>query len=265
MAARLPVLFVTDMGPDPALFSADYARALERLGRDLPRPRAIVVMSGHWPARDALKLSSSPRPEIVHDYRGFPAELYARKYPVAGAPELAEQAAALLRAAGRPAKLDADRGLDHGAWAPLTRLYPGADVPVVQLTVPAGRPPEEILAVGRALAPLRERGVLLTASGNLSHDLRQYDWGSRDAAPWAREFEGWLLPRLKSGKTSDLLAYREKAPHAELAAPTTEHFDPLFFALGAGDGGRFVLRHRELSMGAALALAFTLEEEDRPA
>lgn len=256
----MPAAFVTDFGPLPAFEDDDYAGSLARLGRALPRPRAALIMSGHYLGRGTLALTSSPRPETLHDYGGFSEEFYLFRYPCLGAPELAEEAAGLLAAARRPTRLDARRGLDHGAWAPLSRLFPAADVPVAQLSAPAGESPEHVLAIGLALAPLRERGVLLVASGALSHNLRLARLGEKDAPPnaWAEQFDAWLAPRLDAGDAAALSRYREEAPHAEKAAPTSEHFDPLFFALGAAAGARPAHFHRSIRYGNGLLRAFLL-------
>lgn len=251
---RLPNVFVTDMGPMPAFEDDAYARALGSLGAELPRPEAVVVMSGHWDARGTLAVTSARRPELIYDYAGFPREWYSIPWKPLGSPETAQEAARLLTQAGFPAREEPRRGVDHGAWAPLTRVFPRADVPVVQLTVPAGESPRRIRDVGRALAPLRERGVLLVSSGTLVHNLRMMAFGNKhaDELPWAAEFDRWAAERLAAGDADSLYEYRRLAPHAALAAPTPEHFDPLFFALGAAEGDAPKLGYRAMVYGSGL-------------
>jgi 4,5-DOPA dioxygenase extradiol len=256
---RLPVVFVSDMGPMPAFDDDAYARALGSLGASLPRPKAVVVMSGHWDAAGTLAATSARRPELICDYAGFPSEWYSVPWKPLGSPETAAEAARLLAQAGFPAREDPRRGLDHGAWVPLTRLFPKADVPVVQLTVPAGEAPRRIRDAGRALAPLRERGVLLVASGTLVHNLRMMRFGEKHAAEdgWAAAFDAWLEERLRAGDLDSVYEYRRLAPSAALAAPTPEHFDPLFFALGAADGDAPRPGFRAMVYGCGLERIFS--------
>jgi 4,5-DOPA dioxygenase extradiol len=171
----------------------------------------------------------------MHDFGGFPEALYQLDYPAAGSPALAAQGAALLQAAGLEAVLDAQRPLDHGAWVPLRYLRPQVDLPVVQLSLPRLRSPEQLLAAGRALAPLRREGVLLVGSGGIVHNLRRLDWeGAAAPQPWASAFEGWVREQLARGDHAALAGWRG-APGAGESVPTSEHLDPLFVALGAAD------------------------------
>ena len=170
---------------------------------------------------------------VIHDFGGFPEALYSLDYPAPGSPDLAAEAAGLLRAAGLEAGLDDQRALDHGAWVPLRYLLPTAQVPVVQLSLPRPRTPEQLLAAGRALAPLRQSGVLILGSGGVVHNLRRLDW--QDASgpqPWALAFQTWVRERLAAGDAAGLADWR-KAPGAAESVPTSEHLDPLFVALGA--------------------------------
>lgn len=236
--SRMPVVFISDFGPMPAVEDDDYTESLGALGKLLPRPKGILVMSGHWEAEGMMAATAAAKPETIHDYSGFPAEYYKVEYPAPGDPALAREAVALLSKAGFAAREDLERGRDHGAWAPLSRLFPDADIPTVQLTVPAGEDPRRILEMGKALAPLREKGVLLLASGNLIHNLRRIRFGDKFGAPdaWAAEFDAWLERRLNEGKVEELVDYRRLGPSAALAAPSPEHFDPLFYILGAAPG-----------------------------
>jgi 4,5-DOPA dioxygenase extradiol len=219
-----------------ALDGEAWAPAISALGQRLPALRAILVCSAHWEAPGPFRRSSAEVPGVMHDFGGFPEALYALDYPAPGSPGVAAEAASLLREAGLEAVLDPERPLDHGAWVPLRYLAPEAKVPVVQLSLPRPRTPERLLAAGRALAPLRQRGVLIVGSGGLVHNLRRLDWeGAAEPQPWAGAFEGWVRERLAAGDETALLGWRT-APGAPESVPTPEHLDPLFVALGAAAG-----------------------------
>ncbi len=235
---RLPVLFVSHGSPEIALRETAWAASLLEFAGSLQRPSAVVVVSAHWEAPTPVRVTTSPRPETIHDFSGFAPALYEIDYPCPGAPELAARIGALFAGTGIESKTDSDRGLDHGAWVPLRALFPEADVPVAAVSLPRPRSPAALFALGRALTPLREEGVFLVGSGGLVHNLRLLEWEERDAPPsaWAVKFETWVRGRLLVRDDEALLRYRDKAPHAMRAHPTTEHFDPLFFVLGASDG-----------------------------
>ncbi len=237
MAERMPVLFSAHGNPMNALGGTPFADFLERLGRELPRPRAIVVVSAHWQAA-RLAVTAAEQPETIHDFHGFPPALFALRYPAPGAPALAEDVCARLLAAGFDARCDARRGLDHGAWAPLLFLYPAADVPVLQLALPLRGGLSGHVAIGRALAPLRDEGVLLMGSGNLTHNLASADLRARElpVAPWAREFDAWVAERLDAWDLDALARFEERQRHGRLAHPTSEHYEPLLVTCGAADG-----------------------------
>jgi 4,5-DOPA dioxygenase extradiol len=175
------------------------------------------------------------RAETLHDFSGFPPELYRLRYPAPGDPDLAAEVLSRLSQAGIDALADSSRPLDHGVWVPLLFLYPGADVPVIEISQPLSSAPETLLAMGRALAPLRAGSVLLLGTGGLVHNLRQVRMDRPDAPAdaWARDFEQWVLGRLEAHDEKGLLGYRSAAPFASLAAPTPEHLNPLFFFVGA--------------------------------
>lgn len=230
-----PMLFVSHGSPMLALDRKHpYAQALESFARALPeRPKAVLAVSAHWQSAEP-RVSSRARPGILHDFQGFPEALYELDYPALGDPELAARAAGLLRAADLEATEDPGRPLDHGVWAVLRHLFPAADLPVVQVSLPRWEP-RRLLALGAALGPLRREGVLLLASGGLVHNLGAVDFGAPDGAadPWALEAEAWIMERLAQGRREDLLEHRERWPRSRRAAPTNEHLDPLFVALGA--------------------------------
>ena len=219
-----------------ALEGGTWGEAVAAAGQKLPPLRAILVCSAHWEATGSFRLSSAQRPGVLHDFGGFPEALYALDYPAPGSPELAEEAARLLRDAGMEAVLDPQRPLDHGTWVPLRYLRPDADIPVVQLSLPVPRSPELLMAAGRALAPLRESGVLILGSGGIVHNLRRLDWADASGPqPWAAQFERWIRERLAAGDAAALQDWPQ-APGAAESVPTTEHLDPLFVALGAAHG-----------------------------
>jgi len=231
-----PSLFLAHGSPMLALDGERWGEVLLECGRRLPALKGILVCSAHWETSGAFRLTSAETPGIMHDFGGFPEALYTLDYPAPGAPGLAAEASQLLRGAGLEAVLDPQRPLDHGAWVPLRYLAPPADVPVVQLALPRPRTPELLLAAGRALAPLRERGVLILGSGGIVHNLRRLDWaGGTGPQPWAAAFDGWVRERLMADDRAALLDWRQ-APGAAESVPTTEHLDPLFVAMGAAGG-----------------------------
>lgn len=238
----LPALFVSHGAPLFAIDAGESGPALTRLGQRIREQagaglRGVVIMSPHWMAREPA-IMSTPKPQTWHDFGGFPAELYKLSYPAPGAPGLATEVGELLRANGIEAQSDPKRPFDHGAWVPLMHLFPQADVPVVQLALPAGWGPGQVYAMGQALQPLRERGVLLVGTGSMTHNLAEFFGGQRDAAPYVLEFSRWVEAAIGRGDLAALLDYRKQAPHAERAHPSDDHFLPLFFALGAGGFGQ---------------------------
>lgn len=232
---RVPALFVSHGAPSLALEGdGEYARALASFCGGLA-PRALVVFSGHFQEPWPIRITASERPPLIYDFGGFPDELYRLTYPAPGSPSLAREIAALLEKAGLPAELDETRGWDHGLWVPLRLAFPRADVPVVEVSLPRGAAPSELMRIGAALCELRESAAVLVGSGGIVHNLRRarLDAPEGPADPWAKEFDAWVADRLAKMEIADLVAYRARAPHADLAVPTTEHFDPLFVVLGA--------------------------------
>jgi len=236
----LPTLFLSHGSPLHAIEPGPAGRAWETLGRALPRPRAVLMVSAHWETSVPM-LTGNPKPPTIHDFGGFPQELYTIAYPAPGEPALATEAVALLKTAGITAGVDGCRGLDHGAWVPLRWMYPGHDVPVVQLSVQPGLGTARHIALGQALAPLAAEGVLLVGSGHTTHNLRDWIANPRRREPmaYAQAFADWLGARLAAHDTQALVDYRDRAPEAARAHPTEEHFLPLFVAWGAaGDSPR---------------------------
>ncbi len=236
---RLPTLFISHGSPMLALVDSPARRFLQQLGQSLPRPRAIVVVSAHWEAVGGPAVSLAPQPETIHDFGGFPRALFEIQYPAPGAPDVAEQAAALLEAGGFAVKRSAVRGLDHGAWVPLVLMYPGADIPTLQVSVLRGGDAAAHERLGQALAALRDQGMLVIGSGSLTHNLYEFRGQDiDDAAPdWVSEFSDWMSDKLQRGDREALLDYRQQAPHAARNHPTAEHLMPLYAAMGAAGPG----------------------------
>jgi 4,5-DOPA dioxygenase extradiol len=234
MLPPLPSLFISHGAPNLLLQGTPAFYFLSGLGATLPRPRAIVCISAHWDtARPAL--SAAAQPAMIYDFYGFPESLYKIQYPAPGAPELAAEIVALLQRGGLVADLDETRGLDHGAWVPLSLMYPHADIPVIQLSVQSIASPLQHWQMGAALQPLRERGVLILGSGGATHNLREFSRHALDAPPadYALQFHDWLAEVIAQGELAALLNYHNCAPHATRNHPTPEHFLPLFVPLGA--------------------------------
>jgi 4,5-DOPA dioxygenase extradiol len=253
---RLPTLFLSHGSPMQAVEPGAAGRAWQALGARLPRPKAILIASAHWETSLPM-VTGSPKPETIHDFGGFPRELYEIRYPAPGAPDIAARTAALVKEAGITAGIDGCRGLDHGAWVPLRWMYPDASIPVVQLAVQPERGTAHHLALGRALAPLRDEGVLVIGSGHTTHNLRDFMMdrrGTSPVAPYAQQFAQWVSEHLAANDAKALIAYRDRAPHAVRAHPTDEHFLPLFVAYGAAGEQPRTETILEAYEGSALAL-----------
>jgi 4,5-DOPA dioxygenase extradiol len=228
----MPTWFVGHGSPMNAIADNDFTRALSRQAALLPaKPKAILCISAHWETH-GTRVTTSPAPRTIHDFRGFPPELFAVEYPAPGSPELAERVR-LMFDEGQ-VQGDARWGLDHGSWSLLRHMYPAADVPVVQLSLDRGLNPEQHYALARGLRPLREEGVLILGSGNIVHSLPLIQW-SEDAPPydWAVEFDAAIRDFLLARNHVGLMRYRELLGRsAELSVPTEEHYLPLLYAAG---------------------------------
>jgi 4,5-DOPA dioxygenase extradiol len=242
---KQPVLFLSHGSPLTALGKDALSATWSALAARLDKPTAILVVSAHWTTHLPL-VTGSAQPETLHDFGGFPRELYALRYPAPGAPLLAQAIRQRLADAGFATSIDPSRGLDHGAWVPLRTLFPVADVPVLQLSVQAAHGARHHYALGSALAALPSENVLIVASGHMTHNLRDYmQPAAVRPAPQTSDFRDWTHTRLVGGqgdefkRLEELLDWPQSAPHALFAHPTPEHFLPLFVALGAaGEGHR---------------------------
>lgn len=228
---RMPVLFLAHGAP-PLLDDKPWMGELAAWAGGLPRPRAILVVSAHWDEQP-LRIGATEQVPLVYDYYGFPRRFYDLQYRAPGAPELAARVRALLDGAGLPHLDDPRRGLDHGAFIPLLAMWPKADVPVLQVSLP-GLDPQRLLAMGRALASLRSEGVLLIGSGFLTHNMRA---GFAPTATWAREFDDWVTGAIVQHDLDALADFQTRAPAARLALPTWEHYAPLLVSMAAASDG----------------------------
>ena len=228
-AERMPVLYTSHGGPglpDDPIWPGELAQ----WGADLPRPAAVLMVSAHW-EEAPLTLGATTTMPLVYDFWGFPERYYQVRYPAPGAPELADGVRKLLRGPGMQVYDAPDRGLDHGAYVPLTQMYPGADIPVLQMSMPS-LDPEQLMEIGSKLAPLRDEGVLIVGSGHFTHNLQAVNSANR-VTPAMAEFDDWGQAALDAGDVDSLLDFKRKAPAADYAHPREEHFVPLAVALGA--------------------------------
>ena len=247
-AARLPALFISHGAPTLAIEQSSTTSALARMGYNLPKPRAIVIMSAHWLSAK-LEISSNPQPKTWHDFSGFDSELYQLQYPASGQPELAESLAQQFSARGIACSVNPVRVCDHGVWAPLRHLYPQADIPIVQISLPRHYDSVACYQLGAQLARLREQQILIIGSGNITHNLQALRWQADSIDKAAKDFKVWLLQQLKTDIPTAL--DWQQYPDYQNIHPSDEHLLPLFFALGAGQRVSVVhesMAHHSLGM-----------------
>ena len=258
---RLPTLFLSHGSPMLAVEDSAAGRFLDRLGEQLPWPKAVVVASAHFMTERPM-LGGHAQPHTVHDFGGFPEPLYQIQYPAPGDPDLAELITQRLADAGLSPRVRDNHGLDHGVWVPLRRMYPQADIPVVPLSVMPQGTAAQHYALGQALAPLRDEGVLVVGSGGFVHNLGDLHWQDRNAPlpPWAQEFGDWMHTMLSAHDWPALMDWQQRAPHARHAHPTVEHLMPLFVALGAaGETPNVRTIHRSHEYGSLALDAFAFD------
>ncbi|WNS43136.1 class III extradiol ring-cleavage dioxygenase [Paenibacillus sp. MMS20-IR301] len=245
----IPSYFFAHGAPSIVLEDNDYTKLLKEFKDHAPRPKAIVVFSAHW--EEAVQsVGAAAEYETIYDFGGFQDELYQMTYPARSNREVVEQIQSLFDQQGIMNVTDERRGLDHGVWAVLKLLYPEADIPVIALSVDRDLPNEQQYQIGKALAKLREQDVLIIGSGGTVHNLRKLNWRSEAIDSWAEQFDSWVQDKLESWDTEALFKYRERAPRAAEAVPTSEHFIPLLLAMGAGDANRSAkLLHRSYQYG----------------
>ncbi|WP_281884662.1 class III extradiol ring-cleavage dioxygenase [Paenibacillus sp. YYML68] len=245
----LPTIFVAHGLPTLAMEHSRYTSMLQTLGATLPRPDAIVIISAHWQTIRP-HVGAPIRFRAIHDYFGYPEELYRLEYEASGDIALALQINKQLELEGIHAELDDERGLDHGAWSVLKWMYPRGDVPIVSMSVCPSRVPEEHYRIGRAIAALRQRNVLVIGSGGTVHNLEQLAWSDETVTSWALTFDQWLQDRLETWDIDRLFHYQDEAPCAAEAMPTRDHLAPLLIAMGAAhEGKKAKLLHRQYQNG----------------
>ncbi len=246
--STLPALFISHGAPTLAIEQSATTSALARMGQNLPKPRAIVIMSAHWQSAK-LEISSNPQPKTWHDFSGFAPELYDLQYPASGQPALAETLAQQLSARGITCSVNPVRACDHGVWAPLRHLYPEADVPIVQVSLPQHYDSIACYQLGAQLAHLRDEQILVIGSGNITHNLQALRWDADSIDQAAKSFKQWLLQQLKTDIPTAL--DWQQYPEYKDIHPSDEHLLPLFFALGAGQRVSVVhqsMAHHSLGM-----------------
>lgn len=233
--SSFPAIFVSHGSPDLPLTPSPVLDFIKGLGTTLGKPESILVISAHWLTRNPTT-SAAAEAKTIHDFWGFSPDVYQLNYPAPGASELAKKVAKLLTRSGFDAEIHPDRGLDHGAWEPLLLMYPDADIPVTQLSLQPHLSTAHHLQLGRAIAPLRDEGVLILASGGATHNLRAFGGYDLHSPPpdWVKQFDDWLRDAIASHNIDALLNYRQQAPYASQNHPSEEHLLPLLVALGAG-------------------------------
>jgi len=239
MPGVMPAIFFGHGNPMNALLDNSYTQAWQRIGQQTTKPKAILSISAHWFVPETgLTVSTAPR--TIHDFGGFPRELYQVQYPAPGDPDLARRVQQML--APVPVALDNSWGLDHGTWSVLRHVYPAADIPVVQLSIDETQPADFHFEIGKKLAPLRDEGVLIVGSGNVVHNLHAYAWGrrTRDPYDWAVRFETEAKQMMLAGEYKPLITYERLGPEAMLSIPTPDHYLPLLYVLATGQNRELI-------------------------
>ena len=236
MPATLPAIFFGHGNPMNALLSNSYTEGWRRIGSETSKPMAILSVSAHWfVPGTGVTISTSPK--TIHDFGGFPKELYQVQYPAPGDPELTRRVQEMLKPL--PVVLDNSWGLDHGTWSVLRHVYPDANIPIVQLSIDETKPPSFHFEVGKKLAQLRDEGVLIVGSGNIVHNLHAYAWGRHmpDPYDWAVRFEAEAKQMMLAGEYKPLIDYEKLSPEAMLSIPTPDHYLPLLYVLATRQAG----------------------------
>ena len=262
---RAPSIFISHGAPTEAIEWGRYQENLKQYAMEIGKPRAIVSISAHWQNSLPVLITSNEVQRTIHDFYGFPEQLYSLKYDAPGEPKLAKKIALLLSDIGIKSKLTSEWGLDHGTWVPLKIMYPSADVPVLQVSIPIPRSPKELKLIGETLQSLRDEGVMLMGSGGVTHNLRLAmqnlisERSELKPDSWAYEFDKWIKDQLEEGKFHQIFEV-DKHPLFPIAAPTTEHFDPIHFMLGTlkpNEGIRQI--HEQIKYGNLSLRSFASE------
>lgn len=249
----MPSLFIAHGSPTLAIEDNEYTQFLSTLGHSSPKPKAIILFSAHW-LSPTQKVGSVENYETIHDFYGFPEEMFQIAYPAKGNREIAIEVVELFKEQGISFRIDETRGLDHGAWVVLRMLYPNADIPVISMSVNPNLSPKEQYKIGQSLSKLREKDILIIGSGGTVHNLRAVKWRQPfgNADQWAVDFDNWIADCINKWDLDSLFQYERLAPNAELAVPPhgNEHFIPIFYAMGAADNEKKAkLLHRSYQYG----------------
>ncbi len=238
MHKDIPAIFISHGAPTLAIENGKYQKSLKRFAKNIQRPSAILAVSAHWEQHKLLQITASTRPKTIHDFWGFPSELYDIQYSAPGSPQLAQKIATKLTASGFSTELNHERGLDHGTWVPLSIMYPEMSIPVLQLSIPKPRSSKELFKLGQVLSEFRNEGIMIFGSGGVVHNLRlamrNFQLRKKHLEPdsWAVEFDQWVEEKLLTRSFDDLLQAADKMPLFRKAAPTSEHFDPILLVIG---------------------------------
>jgi 4,5-DOPA dioxygenase extradiol len=249
-SVRLPVLFIGHGSPMNAVEDNEFSRGWIQAAQSIPTPKAILCVSAHWETY-GVRVTAMPQPRTIHDFMGFPRELSEKEYPTPGSPELASRVCELLK--DHEAKADNSWGLDHGTWSVLCRMYPAADIPVIQLSLDRSRKPEQQYQMAAKLLPLRDEGVLILGSGNLVHNLRRMVWEDR-AFDWAEEYDAQVRDWIIAGDHDQIIHYEKNGESAALSVNSGEHYLPLLYSLALQQPGEAVAFFNEKVWGGSLSM-----------
>lgn len=253
----MPVLFVGHGSPMNAIEDNKFVREWEALADKLPKPKAILSISAHWYTK-GTKVMDEESPETIYDMYGFPDALYKIVYGAKGSPDLAHKTAKMITR--RPVEIDNSWGYDHGTWSVLHRIYPSADIPLIQLSVDRNATMEEHYEIGKQLNKLREDGVLIFGSGNVTHNLRKVDWHTRGGYDWAEDFDKYIIESIKSENYENVIDYKRAGKSADYAVPISDHYAPLLYVLGALKGGeKLTVFNDECILGSLSMTSFLFE------
>lgn len=261
---RYPSMFISHGSPMLAFGEDQFSEMLEKFSASMPKPRAVIFISAHSVSSDTVHVLKCQKNSIIHDFSGFPRELYEVDYQCDGSPELADQIVQLLKKQQFQTKIEIDSPLDHGIWVPMKHLYPKGDVPVVKVSLPLNLTPAIILKLGHALASLREEGVMIVGSGGAVHNLRELKWSHKTfgGAEWAKEFEAWLIQTLQK-KDVDSIVNAEEHPQFYQSHPSEEHFLPILCTIGAAlPGDEISVLHQGIEYFSLSMLTFALNSKN---
>lgn len=256
MMNKMPVIFVGHGSPMNAIDDNEYSRAWAMLGSRIGRPEAILSLSAHW-YTNGTRITDDPEPKQIYDMYGFPEELYQVEYPAKGSPEIAHHAMNLI---GHSVSIDNTWGIDHGTWSVLCRMFPDADIPVIQMSIDSYSDAETHYEIGKKLAALRERGILILGSGNIVHNLMRIEWDMNGGQPWATEFDRYIRENILSRNHQEIICYEHAGPSAKLAVPTPDHFYPLLYVLSAtGPNDKVTVFNDSCTLGSLSMTSYLFE------